>query len=184
MVRLACGARDSADPGPAPPDVAAAPAPVRGRHARPERRIHPRAALPSGWAWISLVLATPVALWGAWPFHRAAVANARHGVATMDTLISLGVTAAYAWSLVALVTGTGSTYLDVAAAVPVLILLGRDIEARAKRRSGAALRALLALGAKDVAVLRNGHEVRVPATQLAAGEEFVVRPGEKIAAEA
>jgi P-type Cu+ transporter len=136
-----------------------------------------------GWAWLSLVLATPVALWGAWPFHRAAVANARHGVATMDTLISLGVTAAYAWSLVALVTGTGSTYLDVAAAVPVLILLGRNLEARAKRRSGAALRALLALGAKDVAVLRNGHEVRVPATQLAAGEEFVVRPGEKIAAD-
>jgi Cu+-exporting ATPase len=136
-----------------------------------------------GWAWISLVLATPVALWGAWPFHRAAVANARHGAATMDTLISLGVTAAYAWSLVALITGTGSTYLDVAAAVPVLILLGRDLEARAKRRSGAALRALLALGAKDVAVLRNGHEVRVPATQLAAGEEFVVRPGEKIAAD-
>jgi P-type Cu+ transporter len=136
-----------------------------------------------GWAWLSLALATPVALWGAWPFHRAAVANARHGAATMDTLISLGVTAAYAWSLVALVTGTGSTYLDVAAAVPVLILLGRNLEARAKRRSGAALRALLALGAKDVAVLRNGHEVRVPATQLAAGEEFVVRPGEKIAAD-
>jgi Cu+-exporting ATPase len=136
-----------------------------------------------GWAWLSLVLATPVALWGAWPFHRAAVANARHGAATMDTLISLGVTAAYTWSLVALITGTGSTYLDVAAAVPVLILLGRDLEARAKRRSGAALRALLALGAKDVAVLRNGHEVRVPATELAAGEEFVVRPGEKIAAD-
>jgi Cu+-exporting ATPase len=124
-----------------------------------------------------------VALWGAWPFHRAAVANARHGVATMDTLISLGVTAAYAWSLVALITGTGSSYLDVAAAVPVLILLGRDLEARAKRRSGAALRALLALGAKDVAVLRNGREMRVPVTQLAVGEEFVVRPGEKIAAD-
>jgi Cu+-exporting ATPase len=136
-----------------------------------------------GWAWLSLVLATPVATWGAWPFHRAAVANARHGVATMDTLISLGVTAAYAWSLVALLTGTGSTYLDVAAGVPVLILLGRDLEARAKRRSGAALRALLALGAKDVAVLRNSREVRVPVTQLAAGEEFVVRPGEKIAAD-
>src|SRR5580692_11221913 len=136
-----------------------------------------------GWAWLSLVLATPVATWGAWPFHRAAVANARHGVATMDTLISLGVTAAYAWSLVALLTGTGSTYLDVAAGVPVLILLGRDLEARAKRRSGAALRALLALGAKDVAVLRNSREVRVPVTELAAGEEFVVRPGEKIAAD-
>src|SRR5580692_7600201 len=133
-----------------------------------------------GWAWLSLVLATPVATWGAWPFHRAAVANARHGVATMDTLISLGVSAAYAWSLVALLTGTGSTYLDVAAGVPVLILLGRDLEARAKRRSGGAL---LALGAKDVAVLRNSREVRVPVTQLAAGEEFVVRPGEKIAAD-
>jgi P-type Cu+ transporter len=136
-----------------------------------------------GWAWLSLVLATPVVSWGAWPLHRAAMANARHGVATMDTLISLGVTAAYAWSLVALLTGTGSTYLDVAAGVPVLILLGRDLEARAKRRSGAALRALLTLGAKDVAVLRNSREVRVPVAQLAAGEEFVVRPGEKIAAD-
>jgi P-type Cu+ transporter len=134
-----------------------------------------------GWAWLSFVLATPVALWGAWPFHRAALVNARHGVATMDTLISIGVTAAYAWSLYALVTGTGSTYLDVAAGVTVLILLGRRLEARARRRSGAALRALLALGAKDAAVLRDGHEVRVPAAQLAVGEEFVVRPGEKIA---
>jgi Cu+-exporting ATPase len=133
------------------------------------------------WAWLSLALATPVALWGAWPFHRAAVANARHGVATMDTLISLGVTAAYLWSLAALVTGTGSTYLDVAAGVTVLILLGRHLEARAKRQSGAALRALLALGAKDVTVLRAGREVRVPVAQLAVGEEFVVRPGEKVA---
>ncbi len=133
------------------------------------------------WAWLSLALATPVALWGAWPFHHAAVANARHGVATMDTLISLGVTAAYLWSLTAVVTGTGSTYLDVAAGVTVLILLGRQLEARAKRHSGAALRALLALGAKDVTVLRAGGEVRVPVTQLAVGEEFVVRPGEKVA---
>ncbi len=136
-----------------------------------------------GWAWLSLVLASPVALWGAWPFHRAALVNARHGVATMDTLISIGVTAAYAWSLYALVTGTGSTYLDVAAGVTVLILIGRQLEARAKRRSGAALRALLALGAKDAAVLRDGREVRVPVAQLGAGEEFVVRPGEKIAAD-
>jgi Cu+-exporting ATPase len=133
------------------------------------------------WAWLSLALATPVALWGAWPFHRAAVGNARHGVATMDTLISLGVTAAYLWSLAALVTGTGSTYLDVAAGVTVLVLLGRHLEARAKRRSGAALRALLALGAKEAVVLRAGQEVRVPAAQLAVGEEFVVRPGEKVA---
>ena len=136
-----------------------------------------------GWAWLSLALASPVALWGAWPFHRAAWLNARHGAATMDTLISIGVTAAYAWSLYALVTGTGSTYLDVAAGVTVLILLGRQLEARAKRRSGAALRALLALGAKDAAVLRDGREVRVPVAQLAVGEEFVVRPGEKIAAD-
>jgi Cu+-exporting ATPase len=133
------------------------------------------------WAWLSLALATPVALWGAWPFHRAAVGNARHGVATMDTLISLSVTAAYLWSLAALVTGTGSTYLDVAAGVTVLVLLGRHLEARAKRRSGAALRALLALGAKEAVVLRAGQEVRVPAAQLAVGEEFVVRPGEKVA---
>ena len=136
-----------------------------------------------GWAWLSLVLASPVALWGAWPFHRAALVNARHGVATMDTLVSIGVIAAYTWSLYALVTGTGSTYLDVAAGVTVLILLGRQLEARAKRRSGAALRALLALGAKDASVLRDGQEVRVPVTQLAVGEEFVVRPGEKIAAD-
>ena len=136
-----------------------------------------------GWAWLSLVLASPVALWGAWPFHRAALVNARHGVATMDTLVSIGVTAAYAWSLYALVTGTGSTYLDVASGVTAAILLGRQLEARAKRRSGAALRALLALGAKDAAVLRDGHEVRVPVAQLAVGEEFVVRPGEKIAAD-
>ena len=133
------------------------------------------------WAWLSLALATPVTLWGAWPFHRAAVGNARHGVATMDTLISLGVTAAYLWSLATLVTGTGSTYLDVAAGVTVLVLLGRHLEARAKRRSGAALRALLALGAKEAVVLRAGQEVRVPAAQLAVGEEFVVRPGEKVA---
>ena len=136
-----------------------------------------------GWAWLALALASPVALWGAWPFHRAAVRNARHGVATMDTLISLGVTAAYVWSLYALVTGTGSTYLDVAAGVTAAILLGRYLEARAKRRSGAALRALLALGAKDVAVLRDGREVRVPVAELAVGEEFTVRPGEKIAAD-
>jgi P-type Cu+ transporter len=180
-------------------------APLSGRTAPPSGRTAPRriARLPvclalavpvvllamvpawqfRGWAWLSLALASPVALWGAWPFHRAAWLNARHGVATMDTLISIGVTAAYAWSLYALVTGTGSTYLDVAAGVTVLILLGRQLEARAKRRSGAALRALLALGAKDAAVLRDGREVRVPVAQLAVGEEFVVRPGEKIAAD-
>ena len=154
------------------------------------------------WQWAALVLASPVAVWGAWPFHRAALVNARHGGATMDTLVSVGVAAAYLWSVYALFFGTagqpgmrmsfawlaagsgsGSTYLDVASGVTVLILLGRYLEARAKRRSGAALRALLALGAKDVAVLRDGDEVRIPVGQLAAGEEFVVRPGEKIAAD-
>jgi P-type Cu+ transporter len=160
------------------------------------------------WQWAALVLASPVAVWGAWPFHRAAVVNARHGAATMDTLVSVGVAAAYLWSVYALFFGragqpgmrmsfawlavkgagaagggSGAIYLDVAAGVTVLILLGRYLEARAKRRSGAALRALLGLGAKDVAVLRDGAEVRIPVGQLAAGEAFVVRPGEKIAAD-
>jgi P-type Cu+ transporter len=150
--------------------------------------------------WLSLVLVTPVWAWGAWPFHKAALANARHRAATMDTLISVGVTAAYLWSLYALFFGSAgtpglrsgfalvardatasSTYLDVAAGVTVLVLLGRYLEARAKRRSGAALRALLAMGAKDVGVLRDGAEVRVPVDRLAAGDMFMVRPGEKIA---
>src|SRR5256886_407594 len=154
------------------------------------------------WQWASLALASPGAVWGAWAFHRAAIAGARHRAATMDTLISLGVTAAYLWSLYALFFGTAgrpgmrmsfawlahgngadATYLEVASGVTALILLGRYLEARAKRRSGAALRALLSLGARDVAVLRDGGEVRVPVGQLAAGEEFVVRPGEKIAAD-
>ena len=143
------------------------------------------------WQWVSLALASPVALWGAWPFHRAAARGARHGAATMDTLISVGVGSAYLWSLYVLLSGAwlarggrpGATYLEVAAGVTALVLLGRYLEARAKRRSGAALRALLSLGAKDVAVLRGGGEVRVPVAQLAVGEEFVVRPGEKIAAD-
>ena len=135
-----------------------------------------------GWQWLSLALATPVTTWGAWPFHRAAVANARHGAATMDTLVSVGVTAAYLWSLFVLCAGSArATYLEVAAGVTALILAGRYIEARAKRRSGAALRALLTLGARDVSVLRDGAEVRIPIERLAAGESFVVRPGEKIA---
>ena len=152
------------------------------------------------WQWACLALASPVAVWGAWPFHRAALASARHGAATMDTLISVGVTAAYLWSLYALFfaaagragahlsfawlargSGTSAIYLDVAAGVTTLILLGRYLEARAKRRSGAALRALLSLGAKDAAVLRDGREVRVPLAQLTVSDEFVVRPGEKIA---
>ena len=150
--------------------------------------------------WISLALATPVWAWGAWPFHKAAWANARHYAATMDTLISVGVTAAYVWSLYALFLGSAgtpglrtgfvllardatanSTYLDVAAGVTVLVLAGRYLEARAKRRSGAALAALLSMGAKDVGVLRDGAEVRMPVTDLAVGDRFVVRPGEKIA---
>ncbi len=154
------------------------------------------------WQWLSLALTAPVAVWGAWPFHRAALVNARHGAATMDTLISTGVTAAFAWSLYALFfgdagdsgmrmpftllagqagAGASAIYLDAAAGVTVLILLGRYFEARAKRRSGAALRALAALGARDAALLRDGREVRVPVASLAVGMRFVVRPGEKIA---
>jgi Cu+-exporting ATPase len=153
------------------------------------------------WQWLALALATPVVVWGAWPFHRAAWLNLRHATATMDTLISVGVLAAFGWSLYALVfgtagevgmrmsfhlipergSGTNEIYLEVAAAVTTFILAGRYFEARAKRRSGAALRALLEMGAKDVAVRRDGRELRVPVDQLRVGEEFVVRPGEKIA---
>jgi P-type Cu+ transporter len=153
------------------------------------------------WQWLSLTLAAPVATWGAWPFHRAAWLNLRHATATMDTLISVGVLAAFGWSLYALFLGdageTGMThgftwtadrdmgssliYLEVAAGVTTFILAGRYFEARAKRRSGAALRALLELGAKDVAVLRAGTEQRIPIEQLAVGDRFVVRPGEKVA---
>ena len=184
------------------------------------------------WQWISLTLASPVVVWGAWPFHRAAVTNARHGAATMDTLISVGVTAAYLWSLWALLfthagttgmrmpfellptsaassSGDGSAhlYLEVAAAVTTFILAGRWFEARAKKASGAALRALLDMGAKDVAVLRPAPvrpaapsagtadpaphgapvpalervETRIPVSQLVVGDEFIVRPGEKVA---
>ncbi|MFJ8819667.1 heavy metal translocating P-type ATPase [Amycolatopsis thermoflava] len=153
------------------------------------------------WQWISLTLAAPVIVWAAWPFHRAAWANLRHGAATMDTLISMGTLAAFAWSLYALlfgsagvpgmthpfeltiqrISGDGNIYLEVAAGVTTFILAGRYFEARSKRRAGAALRALLELGAKDVAVLRNGREERIPVEQLAVGDRFVVRPGEKIA---
>jgi Cu+-exporting ATPase len=153
------------------------------------------------WQWLSLTLAAPVVTWGAWPFHRAAWANVRHGTATMDTLISLGVLAAFGWSLYALFIGDagvpgmthgftfraergmGSSmlYLEVAAGVTTFILAGRYFEARAKRRSGAALRALLELGAKDVAVVRGASEERIPIDQLGVGDEFVVRPGEQVA---
>ncbi|MEU0465430.1 heavy metal translocating P-type ATPase [Amycolatopsis sp. NPDC006131] len=155
----------------------------------------------TNWQWLSLTLAAPVVVWGAWPFHRAAWANARHGTATMDTLISLGVAAAFLWSLYALFLGTagvpgmrhgfsltversaasGNIYLEVATGLTAAILAGRFFEARSKRRAGAALRALLELGAKDVVVLRDGREERIPTDQLAVGDRFVVRPGEKIA---
>ncbi|PXX08098.1 heavy metal translocating P-type ATPase [Mycolicibacterium moriokaense] len=133
------------------------------------------------WQWLSLALTVPVVAWGAWPFHRAAWSNLRHGVVTMDTLISMGTLAALGWSVYALVSGTGDIYLEVAAGVTTLILAGRYFEARAKRRAGAALKALLHLGAKDVSVLRGGVERRIPIERLTVGDEFVVRPGEKIA---
>ena len=143
-----------------------------------------------GWEWVAWALSTPVVFAGAWPFHKAAWVNARHAATTMDTLISIGVLSAYIWSVVMLFTAgpafpsmtpRGDVYFEVAAAVTVFILLGRYLEARAKNRSGAALRALLALGAKDVAVLRDGAEVRIPIGQLRVGETFIARPGEKIA---
>jgi P-type Cu+ transporter len=153
-----------------------------------------------GWQWMSLILATPVVTWGAWPFHRAAWANLRHATTTMDTLISMGVLAAYGWSLYALFLGDAGmpgtrmsftllprsqggddVYLEVASMLTVLILAGRYFEARARRRSGAALRALIGLGAKDVVVVREGRERLVGVDELAVGDRFLVRPGEKIA---
>ncbi|MDA8295273.1 MAG: heavy metal translocating P-type ATPase [Actinomycetota bacterium] len=137
---------------------------------------------PPGWEWVSLALATPVVFYAGWPFHRAAAANARHGVATMDTLISVGTLAAWIWSTVVLLAGMStSVYFDTAGAITALILLGRYLEARAKRRSGEAIRKLLELGAKEARVLRDGTEVLVPVEDLAVGDRFVVRPGEKIA---
>ena len=152
------------------------------------------------WQWVALLLATPVVLWGGWPFHRATWVNLRHGAVTMDTLVSVGVGAAWLWSLWALVLGdagaTGLTmrfsllpsdsghdeiYLEVAAAVTVVILAGHYLEASAKSRSSAALRALMDLGVRDVTVLRAGREQTVPLAELGHGDRFVVRPGEKIA---
>lgn len=153
------------------------------------------------WQWASLTLAAPVIVWGAWPFHKAAWADTGHGAATMDTLISMGTGAAFLWSLYALFFGTAgmpgmkhpfeltlapsdgaaNIYLEVAAGVTMFILAGRYFEKRSKRQAGAALRALLELGAKDVAVLRDGIEVKIPIDDLRVGDEFVVRPGEKIA---
>ncbi len=155
----------------------------------------------TNWQWLSLNLAVPVVVWGAYPFHRAAWVNLRHGAATMDTLISLGTIAALSWSVYALFFGTagepgmkhpfrltiermdGSSniYLEAAAGVTTFILAGRYFEVRSKRRAGSALRALLELGAKDVAVLRDGAERRVSIDELVEGDLFVVRPGEKIA---
>ncbi len=153
------------------------------------------------WQWASLALAAPVIVWGGWPFHRAAWTNLRHGAATMDTLISMGTIAAFGWSLYALFFGTAgmpgmthpfeftlsrsdgasNIYLEVAAGVTMFILAGRYFEKRAKRQAGSALRALLELGAKDVSVVRDGVEALIPIEQLRVGDEFVVRPGEKIA---
>jgi Cu+-exporting ATPase len=135
-----------------------------------------------GWEWVALALSTPVVLLAGLPFHAAAARNLRHGAATMDTLISLGTLTAWLWSLVALlVVEEAETYFEVAAVITTLILLGRFLEARARSRSGAALRALLELGAKEARVLRDGGEVPVPIEELRVGELFLVRPGEKIA---
>ncbi|MGC0386630.1 heavy metal translocating P-type ATPase [Streptomyces sp. SAI-129] len=153
------------------------------------------------WQWLSLTLAAPVVTYAAWPFHRAAFTNARHGAATMDTLISVGTSAAFLWSLWALFLGTagtpgmthpfeltiargdgsGNIYLEAAAGVTAFILAGRYFEARSKRKAGAALKALLELGAKDVTVLREGREELIPVGELKVGDRFLVRPGEKIA---
>ncbi|MFI8812755.1 heavy metal translocating P-type ATPase [Streptomyces sp. NPDC055082] len=153
------------------------------------------------WQWLSLTLTAPVVTYAAWPFHRAAWTNAKHGAATMDTLISVGTSAAFLWSLWALFFGTagmvgmthpfeltigrsdgaGNIYLEAAAGVTAFILAGRYFEARSKRKAGAALKALLELGAKEVTVLRDGREVTMPTADLQTGDRFLVRPGEKIA---
>jgi Cu+-exporting ATPase len=155
----------------------------------------------SNWQWLSLTLAAPVVVWGAWPFHRAAWTNLRHGATTMDTLISMGTLAAFGWSVYALFFGTagmagmrhpfewtvtrgdgsGNIYLEAATGVTTFLLAGRYFEARSKRRASAALRALLELGAKDVSIIDLGRERRIPTAQLKVGMQFVVRPGEKIA---
>ncbi len=198
---------------PAPPEPEAAPEPpaadaLRRRllgSAIPSVPVILLAMVPAlqfpAWQWVSLVLATPVVLWGAWPLHRAAWTNLRHATATMDTLVSMGVTAAYLWSLYALFFGGAGMigmrhafeftldaganldgiYFEVATGVTLFILAGRYFESRSRRRAGAALRALLDLGAKSVSVLRDGREERIPVERLRTGDLFVVRPGEKIA---
>ncbi|MGL5249372.1 MAG: heavy metal translocating P-type ATPase, partial [Brooklawnia sp.] len=154
-----------------------------------------------GWQWVSLLLATPVVTWAAWPFHRSALVNLRHGASTMDTLISLGTSAAYLWSVIALVFGSAgeigmthqwsfslerdhhlsAIYFEAAVGIITFILLGRYIEARSRQDASSALRALAEVGAKSVTRLRDGVEVTVPIDKLAVGDEFVVRPGEKVA---
>ncbi|MFG2434313.1 heavy metal translocating P-type ATPase [Streptomyces sp. NPDC048508] len=202
-------------PPPAPEETAPPPADEDPETAALRRRLTVSAllALPvvlmsmvpplqfENWQWLALTLASPVVVWGGLPFHRAALTNARHGAATMDTLVSVGTLAAFGWSLWALFFGdagmpgmrdsfsftvsrtdsASTLYLEVASGVVAFILLGRYLEARSKRRAGAALRALMELGARDVAVLRDGREVRIPVARLAVGDRFVVRPGEKIA---
>ncbi|WP_370464464.1 heavy metal translocating P-type ATPase [Mycolicibacterium sp. 018/SC-01/001] len=155
------------------------------------------------WQWLSLTLAAPVVIWGGWPFHVATWTNLRHRAVTMDTLVSVGTLSAFGWSVYALfwghagmpgmthpfaltisrTDGTGNIYLEAAAGVTTFLIAGRYLEAKAKRQAGAALRALLDMGAKDVSVRRDGREHRIPIEQLRAGDEFVVRPGEKIAAD-
>ncbi|MEU6340177.1 heavy metal translocating P-type ATPase [Streptomyces sp. NPDC046977] len=206
---------------PAPPAPAAAPGDPAGAPAAPDELTTLRQRLVTAvvlavpviamsmvpalqftnWQWLSLTLAAPVVAYAAWPFHRAAWTNLRHGATTMDTLISLGTLAAFGWSVWALFfgeagmpgmkhpfeltvargAGSANLYLEVAAGVTAFILAGRFFEARSKRRAGAALRALMELGARDVAVLRDGREVRIATADLAVGDLFVVRPGEKIA---
>ncbi|WP_327414101.1 heavy metal translocating P-type ATPase [Streptomyces sp. NBC_01233] len=229
VVKTGYTAEEPPPPAPAPAeDAARAPAPAEARAEAPDaalaalrQRLLVSAALAlpvvllamvpalqfDNWQWLSLTLAAPVVVWGGLPFHKAAWTNARHGAATMDTLVSVGTLAAFTWSLWALffghagmpgmrhgfalftvqgggiarADGSSAIYLEVAAGVVAFILLGRYLEARSKRKAGAALKALLELGAKDVTVLRAGREVRVPVDSLAVGDRFVVRPGETIA---
>lgn len=205
-------------PAPPPVESAAEPANAMNDDVRSLRqRLYVSAALTApvvllsmipglqftNWQWLALALAAPVAVWGAWPFHRAAWVNLRHGAATMDTLVSVGVLAAFGWSLYALFfgmagmpgmtmtftlfarpgQGADEIYLEVASAVTVFILAGRYFEARAKTRSNAAITALLEMGAKDATVLRDGVEALIPVADLVVGDLFVVRPGEKVAAD-
>ncbi|GAY14633.1 cation-translocating P-type ATPase [Mycobacterium sp. shizuoka-1] len=140
----------------------------------------------TGWQWVALALTTPIVFWGGYPFHKAALNSARHGSSTMDTLVSIGTLAAYLWSLYAVLSGAaahghGHVYFEVAAAVTVFLLAGRYAEAKAKRSAGAALRALLSLGAKDATVVRGEAELRIPVGELRVGDVIVVRPGERVA---